>query len=327
MKISVAMCTYNGARFISEQLESIAAQSQPIDELVVCDDKSTDNTLQLIQDFQHRVSFSIRVFVNEQNLGSTRNFQKCLSLCEGDLIFLCDQDDVWLTHKVKKMLRYLTQNPNQEAVFSDANIINNQSALTGKRAWQLIQFNRRMQTRWQLGGAFDILVNGYVVTGATLAIRRRVLSEILPFPNLYKDLIHDGWIALWLSLTNRIGFIKEPLTNYRQHSQQQVGFGAVMPKVTLEERIARLREKKLMPLRKKYEESQILYDHLASFNNIPKDKLEQLRQRSAHFLMRSTLPNNHLWRVWPVLQDVFNGKYKNHNAAKWWRPVLGDIFE
>ena len=321
------MCTYNGARFISEQLESIAAQSQPIDELVVCDDQSTDNTLQLIKNFQDRVSFSIRIYVNEQNLGSTRNFAKCLSLCEGDVIFLCDQDDVWLTHKVKKMLAYLAQNPEQEAVFSDANIINDQSALTGKRAWQLIQFNRRMQTRWQLGGAFDILVNGYVVTGATLAVRRRVLSELLPFPTLYKELIHDGWIALWLSLTNRIGFIKEPLTNYRQHSHQQVGFGEAAPKVTMEERIVRSREKKLTPLRKKYTESRILYDYLSSLDAIPKDKLEQLRQRRDHFLMRSTLPDNYLRRVQPVLKDVFNGKYKSHNAAKWWRPVLGDIFE
>src|SRR3954470_17842517 len=93
---SVAMCTYNGARFLGEQLASVAAQTRPPDELVVCDDRSTDETASLVRDFAAAAPFRVRLHVNERNLGSTRNFERAVSLCEGDLIALSDQDDEWL---------------------------------------------------------------------------------------------------------------------------------------------------------------------------------------------------------------------------------------
>src|SRR4051794_15860948 len=93
---SVAMCTYNGARFIGAQLASVAAQTRTPDELIVCDDRSTDETVAIVQKFADSAPFRVRLHVNEENLGSTKNFERAVSLCEGDLIALCDQDDVWL---------------------------------------------------------------------------------------------------------------------------------------------------------------------------------------------------------------------------------------
>ena len=100
-RFSVAMCTYNGARFVAEQLESVAAQTRPPSELVVCDDRSTDGTARLVEQFAARAPFPVRLFVNERNLGSTANFGRAVTLAEGDLVALCDQDDVWRPEKLE----------------------------------------------------------------------------------------------------------------------------------------------------------------------------------------------------------------------------------
>src|ERR671927_271278 len=102
-KFSVAMCTYNGARFVREQLASIAAQTRPPDELVVCDDCSTDATLECIREFARTAPFPVRVVENEKNAGSTKNFERAVELCEGDFIALADQDDVWLPEKLQRL--------------------------------------------------------------------------------------------------------------------------------------------------------------------------------------------------------------------------------
>src|SRR5215217_714545 len=102
-KFSVAMCTYNGARFVAEQLASIAAQTRPPDELVVCDDRSTDATIAYVREFARTAPFPVRIFENEKNVGSTKNFERALELCEGDFIAFGDQDDVWLPEKLRKL--------------------------------------------------------------------------------------------------------------------------------------------------------------------------------------------------------------------------------
>src|ERR687885_1327551 len=100
MKVSVAMCTYNGAAFLREQLQSLAAQARTPDELVVCDDASADATVRVVREFAAAAPFPVRLTVNERNLGSTKNFERAISLCAGDLVALSDQDDLWLPAKL-----------------------------------------------------------------------------------------------------------------------------------------------------------------------------------------------------------------------------------
>jgi len=92
--ISIALCTYNGEAYLSDQLASIVKQTQQPDELIACDDGSTDNTLQILDQFSGEAPFPVRVYLNQQRLGPTKNFEKAISLCSGDFIFLSDQDDV-----------------------------------------------------------------------------------------------------------------------------------------------------------------------------------------------------------------------------------------
>src|SRR3954454_9678676 len=95
MKVSVALASYNGARFIDEQLASLAAQTRPPDELVVCDDGSTDDTLDHVERFAATAPFEVRIVRNAENLGFSGNFQRVLALVRGDIVFICDQDDIW----------------------------------------------------------------------------------------------------------------------------------------------------------------------------------------------------------------------------------------
>src|SRR5437660_962846 len=104
MRSSVVMCTYNGARYLQAQLDSIARQSTRPDELVVCDDHSTDDTPEIVRRFGSTAAFPVRVHVNEKNLGIHQNFGRAMSLANADVIFLSDQDDVWEPGKIETFL-------------------------------------------------------------------------------------------------------------------------------------------------------------------------------------------------------------------------------
>ena len=324
--ISVALCTYNGEKYLPEQLESILQQSVSVNELVVCDDGSKDDTLGILERFADKVPFPVRVFQNTTNLGSTKNFEKCLTLCQGDILFLCDQDDRWRADKVEKQVRYLDEHPDLDAVFSNAQVIDDFSQPTQSTIWQQVEFNESSQQLWKAGKAHEILFGGFVVTGATLAIRRSALERLVPFPTHIPKLIHDAWIALALSLEGKIQFIDEPLVSYRMHASQQVGFGSRMEPVRLKDRLARDRAEKLAPIREKADDILKIYLLLRELPYIPREKLIKLYLRQKHFDRRASLPDNRLLRVVPVLKEVVAGRYQ-FSSKDWWLPALGDIFE
>ena len=116
MTTSVAMCTYNGAQFIEEQLRSILDQTFHVEEVVVCDDRSVDETVAIIERVAKETSIPIHIHINETNLGCARNFEKAISLCNGDVIFLSDQDDIWMPNKVETIVNWFKANPTKEYV-------------------------------------------------------------------------------------------------------------------------------------------------------------------------------------------------------------------
>jgi len=324
--ISVAMCTYNGAKYLSEQLRSIADQTLSVDELVVCDDKSSDDSIKILETFAATSPFPVYIHVNEQNFGSTKNFEKCLTLCKGDVIFLCDQDDLWREDKVQKQVDYLNEHPQIDAVFSDGLLIDDNSKPTGITIWQEIEFNQPGQNKWKNGKPHEILFNGFVVTGATLAIRKSCLERLVPFPTHVPDLIHDAWIAVVLSLENKIDFIADTLIMYRIHSSQQVGFGSRLEKVHLKDRLLRNREEKLVPLKEKANKLNELYLLLRSVPFVPREKLIKLYLSQKHFNRRASLPEKRYKRLTPVLNQVVRGYYK-FSSKDWWLPAIGDLLE
>ena len=221
MKFSIAMCTFNGAAYLPEQLNSIVEQTAQPFELVVCDDGSTDATRELLNEFASTSSFPVKVYVNETVLGVKKNFEKAISLCSGEVIVLSDQDDVW--HR-EKLARFQQVFANEEAiglVFTDAEIVDAELNPTGTTMWQVLGFDKAAR-RSLSHGNFDVLAPGWTVTGATMAFRSKFRDLCLPIP-AELQMLHDGWIALVISSVARVEPVHETLIRYRQHSNQQVG--------------------------------------------------------------------------------------------------------
>lgn len=221
MKLSVALCTYNGEKFIVEQINSIVNQSVKVDEIIICDDGSTDNTIKLCESFQNISNTIIKIYQNEKTLRVSKNFEKAIGLTTGDLIFLSDQDDYWEKEKVAKTIAFFKQNPKATGFFSNANLMDENSiVIENKKLWDSVLFLEN-----ELNKPIDlykyITQTKSIVTGATMCFKREILNVILPFPS--HGLIHDEWISLQLANQNALFYTNECLIKYRKHANQQIG--------------------------------------------------------------------------------------------------------
>src|SRR2546426_7732246 len=159
--VSVAMCTYNGARFLLAQLRSIAFQTRPPDELVICDDGSTDKTLAIVTRYAGTVEFPVRVHRNSQRLGPAKNFEQALSLCRGDIVALSDQDDVWRPEKLRVLEEALCVDDAGYA-FSDAVLVDETGGVIHHSLWELVGFDRSKRVAFSRGlsGQTRVLLKG-----------------------------------------------------------------------------------------------------------------------------------------------------------------------
>lgn len=222
MKTSVALCTYNGELYIREQLQSIFSQTQKVDEIIICDDVSTDNTVKIVQDLQATVHIPIKIYINSQNIGSLKNFQKAINLCSNEIIFLADQDDLWEKEKVQVFVRYFMQNPDIDVISSSGNLYDGKNIVTDRTSvWDIPVFLQDIGI--MRPNYFEIISSiSNIATGATMALRKSFRDKIFELP-VINNMHHDEWIALIAARKDRYLFITEKLTNYRVHKNQQVG--------------------------------------------------------------------------------------------------------
>ncbi len=221
-KISVALCTYNGEKFIEQQLTSIFEQNFAVHEIIICDDCSTDNTINLINAISKKHPGIIQLHINETTLRIVKNFEKAISLTTGDYIFLCDQDDLWRRDKVKKIISAFEDNPGIEGIFTNAILINDDGQeFCDLTLWQLAMFSYKMVTRFEeFWKTFQTTQN--MVTGAAFCFCKSIKGAIFPFP-ISTFFFHDEWIALHLAARKTLFCMEETLTYYRIHTNQQVG--------------------------------------------------------------------------------------------------------
>ena len=223
MKISVAMATYNGEKYLAEQLKSFADQTRPPDQLVVCDDQSTDSTFDILRDFQSKVDFEVVAIRNEVRLGISRNFWKAIDACTGEVIFLSDQDDVWLPEKLRKHEEVYLGDPDREIgiVFNNAEIVNDDLTPRGLTTFEEFSIDDKVRASLGTDGAFLTLLKMARITGCTASFRKDVWTH-LSLPTTY--IIHDEWLGLMAALTGKIiRPIQETLNLYRQHPNQALG--------------------------------------------------------------------------------------------------------
>ena len=225
-KLSVAMCTYNGERFLMEQLLSIVNQELPVDEIIICDDSSADNTINIINDFKQKYNdLSIDIFVNRPQLGVVRNFEKAISKCSGDIIFLSDQDDIWAKDKTKTITDYFQNHDNIDLVFTDAILIDKDgNNLSRFSLLDAVGLYGKCLTAWENGMALEMINRQNRCTGATMALKKTLKNEVLPFCK-ETTALHDEQLAVIGIKKRSLAVIKQPLINYRLHESNTIGIG------------------------------------------------------------------------------------------------------
>jgi hypothetical protein len=220
--ISVAMCTYNGAEYLREQLESMAKQTRLPDELVVCDDRSKDATVEIVQEFTAKAPFPVHLHINEVNLGAaskgiTHAFERAVSLCKGEIIVPSDQDDIWMPEKLERMAGLLEQDETIGAVFSDARLIHADGRPKGVRMSDTTGFGPAEQAKLARGEGLPLALSGTKAYGCTLMFRARLLPKILPVPEHWW---FDAWVSCVATVYEKWSFIPEELICYRIHAGQ-----------------------------------------------------------------------------------------------------------
>jgi len=313
------MCTFNGERFLAAQLESFARQTRHPDELVVCDDGSSDRSCEIVREFGLRSPFHLRLVVNDRNLGTTKNFEQAMRLCRHPLIALADQDDVWCAHKLDRIEKAILASPSAVGVFSDADIIDEHSLPLGQRLWRTIGFTRSEQNEFAEHGGLRVLIKHPVITGATLAFRRQLLNFLTPIP---AGEVHDMWISFLMAACGTVVLIPEPLIQYRQHQSQQIGPGPV----TSRQLIAQARNRGPYFYLAEVKRFQRLYERLRDCNFDLPDRirvLNQVARKIRHLEHRAGLPPNRLARIPGVIRETLNGDYTRYSGG--WRSIAKDL--
>lgn len=230
MKISVAMATYNGSRYLQEQLDSIASQILPPYELVICDDGSSDNTMDIVNKFSVNAPFSVRIYQNEANLGFADNFLHVASLCEGDWISFCDQDDVWMPEKISTINQFIEDYDSDSLVmvYHKAELVDENLESTGRRLPKFL-FNKVSEINSQYGYWF--------IGGCVMTFRSQILSDVNSKfrprdnyrneKNLSKEdftkMPHDKWVCILSNVVGKVARITNVLSLYRRHSTASTG--------------------------------------------------------------------------------------------------------
>ena len=331
LRLSVALCTFNGARYLPQQLESIAAQTRLPDELVVCDDGSTDATRELLTEFAEAAPFPVRVHEpGPAPLGPGRNFGRAIDASKGPVIALCDQDDVWAPDRLARIESAFTAEPDLSLFFTDADLIDEQSRSRQLRLWEALGITPAMHRQFVAGDPatrVGMLCNGNMVTGATLALRADARDLVLPVPEGW---IHDAWIGVLLSATAKVRMSRERTIRYRLHEGQQVGIGLGMltrgqlarRNAQLVRRMTKRERPAFRDLARGLEEAAQRLVERSERWPVSEEVLRVLSERAAHFAARGRMDS--LPRRWSLIRSELSaGRY--HRYSNGWPSVAKDL--
>ena len=205
--ISVAMPTYNGEKYLREQLDSIYNQTMLPDEVVVVDDCSTDGTVGILKEYHEKCG--LKYYINEQNLGYNKNFEKAILLCHGDYIALSDQDDVWFPNKIEESYNKIREYPEDEP-----SLVSSFGISTNQKLEPLPVISHDIQK-----GDWRLNLTRYYAQGCTLMMNRKLLEYIIPFP---EEMIYDAYIGLTAAMIGNRYYIDKQLMYYRQHGNNSL---------------------------------------------------------------------------------------------------------
>jgi len=315
--VSVALCTYNGARYLREQLVSILTQSVSPLEVVLSDDGSTDDTVDVarrtVAEFASGhpdISVQFRVIENPTALGVAKNFEQAMLACAGELIALCDQDDVWRPGRLEQLVAAFENRPELMLVHSDAALVAESGSALGISLFEALEVTDAEKQEIHAGAGFDTLLRRNLVTGATTMVRAELVRRAAPFPDSW---IHDEWMAVIAAATAQFDMLDRQLTDYRQHGGNQIG----ARKLNLRDKIRKLREPRLERNTHLVARAIALLGKLEELGaSVPPATLEKAKQKLEHEQRRFALPAARIKRIVPILREGSRGRYARFSRGR-----------
>ena len=309
MKISICLCTYNASKYLTEQLESLKKQTVKADEIIVCDDGSTDNTIEILN--KYKDILNIDLFINNLSLGVTKNFEKAVSLCSGDIIFLCDQDDIWENNKIEKMSSAFIDK-NVGLVLCNGILIDEKNKqIKNHTLWNSFGIDKINKENFN----FEILTNKLIFTGIAMAFRGDLKKYILP---ISANAFHDEWIGFICSYKSKVFFLEDNLVRYRIHKNQKVGIIYIK---SLYEKYKFVKKYKIADIEKELAK---VNDFIEKFKQLNADKnfINKLKNKQKLYYYRTTKSK---FRFFVLLWQLIIGKYHLYTNGKF-KTFIRDIF-
>lgn len=318
LSVAVVMCTYNGERFVAEQLRSIFEQTRLPDHLVIVDDVSTDGTWRLVEQLCAQRPAGVRLTLerNPRNLGYVANFDRALGLANEDLLFLCDQDDVWHPGKIERMAREFVERPGLDLLHSDARLVGADGTSLGCGLFEALEITDAERQALHQNDGFEVLLRRNVVTGATAAVRRVMVQRASPFPAHW---VHDEWLAIIAAMTGRIDCLEDMLIDYRQHGGNQIG---VQHRGRRDRNVLRDTRRQFM------QRVEVRFDVLARWLaqcgiNADPAQAHALEDRLHHARVRAHLPAGVGARFHSVMTEAVRGGYRRYGFG--FRSIVADV--
>ena len=323
--VSVALCTHNGMPYLGEQIASILAQSELPSQLVLSDDASTDGTVASVrtalEQFRadHGASIELVVLENRVPLGVTKNFEQAIAACTGELVALCDQDDVWAPNRIALATAQFAARPELLLLHGNARLVDGTGAPIGYSLFDGIALTQAELAEIHAGNEFSTLLRRNVVTGATTMFRRTLLERAAPFPARW---VHDEWLAILASILGTTDVLVEPLIDYRQHGRNQIG----ARKRSLGGKLAELggsRTERGAYLVARAEALQARLEALGPL--VPSSAVDLVARKVAHERRRRDLPALRLARLAGILRESRSGDYARFGRPRY--DIVRDLFQ
>ena len=314
INFSVALCTCDGIAHLKEQIASLYKQSYLPSELTVCDDASVDNTVSLIESLSTDAPFPIRIHKNKNRIGVRENFEQVIKNASGNIIALCDQDDVWLPEKLETFEKAFEDGA--DWVCCDAEVVNEKLVPLNYTLWQRTNFNSKEREQARQGDLFSVLLKHYTIAGATIAFRANLREKLLPIPENWH---YDAWIAAVLAATSKGAIIELPLQRYRQHSTNIIG--GLQRNLLSESRIA------LSINRDEFYDEELmqwsqLAERLKSIDASPEAQ-SRLAEKINHLKRRAEWPQRRIMRLPGIITEIVRGGYARFSRN--WGSIAIDL--
>lgn len=312
-KVNILMATYNGRKYLKEQIDSILNQTYTDFRLLISDDASTDSTLKILEQYEKKDK-RIEIYSHEKNIGVVANFEFLLSKVRSEYFMFADQDDVWENDKVEKSLKKLEET-GSDLVFTDLEVVDEKLNQIAPSFWKQKGFYEKIKKY----NGFDALYLNNYINGCTMLCKSLWINKVLPFPRDSKYVIHDYWLALVVSQEGKLTYIEKPMMKYRQHGKNQVGSKR---KCDTLETLDEIRD---LFIEVKIEHFETFIKHDKSF---VKSEIRQLNKEALSYYKMLKTKNKFNFKNWKLFFKLYkyeNFKYKMLNFLILNMPSLARI--